>query len=206
MRLAAGVDAAFLPELGLCVAAAVVVELPGLTVVEERLAHAPLRFPYVPGFLTFREGEAVLRALRALAREPDVVVCDGQGIAHPRGFGLAAHLGVLLDRPTLGAAKSRLVGEAGVPGPRRGDGAPLVFDGRPVGLVLRTRNRVKPIFVSPGHRMDIPSAAALVLRLCGRYRLPEPVRHAHARVTAERKRLLAAPRPERSRARASRPR
>jgi len=206
VRLVAGVDAAFLPDRGLCVAAAVVVELPGLAVVEERLARAPLRFPYVPGFLTFREGEAVLCALRTLACEPDVVVCDGQGIAHPRGFGLAAHLGVLLDRPTLGAAKSRLVGDAGTPGPRRGDEAPLLLDGRPVGVVLRTRARVKPIFVSPGHRMDLPSAAALALRLCGRYRVPEPVRQAHARVTAERKRLLATRRPAASRARPSRPR
>ncbi|MGE5663968.1 MAG: endonuclease V, partial [Deltaproteobacteria bacterium] len=136
-------------------------------------------FPYVPGYLTFREGPAVLSAWKKLRRRPDAMLFDGHGIAHPRRFGLASHIGVVLSIPSVGCAKKRLVGEHGEPGPDRGDWVPLTIDGETVGAVLRTRPGVKPVFVSPGHRADLASAIALVLRFCSGFRLPDPARRAH---------------------------
>ncbi len=163
-------------------AAVVTLALPALEVVEAVTATGRARFPYVPGFLSFREAPIVLRAFGRLRARPDLLLCDGQGIAHPRGFGLASHLGVLLDLPTIGCAKSRLVGEHEEPEARAGSAAPLTYRGRRVGTVLRTRDAVSPIFVSPGHRIGLKAAVHWTLACCGGHRVPEPTRRAHIEV------------------------
>jgi deoxyribonuclease V len=136
------------------------------------------RFPYVPGYLSFREIPAVLAVLERLSVRPDLVLCDGQGIAHPRRFGLASHIGVLTGLPTVGVAKSRLVGTHGEPGRERGDWVPLMDKDEIIGAVLRTRAGVKPIYVSIGHRVALETAIAFVLACTTRYRLPETTRAA----------------------------
>ena len=182
IRLVAGADVAVDKPSGRVYAAVVVLTFPGLSVVEEAAAARPADFPYVPGLLTFREGPAVLDAFRRLERRPDVVVFDGQGLAHPRRFGLACHVGLWLGLPAVGCAKSRLIGEHEEPGPGKGDWTPLTDGGQRIGTVLRTRDGVKPVFVSPGHLADFGSARRLVLDCCPRCRLPEPTRLAHTAV------------------------
>ncbi|HET8578695.1 MAG TPA: endonuclease V [Methylomirabilota bacterium] len=181
VRIVAGVDLAYRADGSRAWAAVVLVSVPDGRVLEVATATGRPRFPYVPGFLSFREGPLVLRAFRRLRRRPDLVVFDGQGIAHPRGFGLASHLGVLLGLPSVGCAKSRLVGEHAEPGPRRGDWAPLRIEGRVRGAVLRTREGVKPVYVSQGHRIGLNQAIASVLALT-RFRVPEPIRLAEQTV------------------------
>ncbi len=178
-RLVAGVDAAFSDRLAF--AAACLFSLPDLELVDESGAVETLRFPYVPGFLAFREGPAILAAVKALSAKPDLILVDGQGVAHPHGIGIASHLGVLLDIPTVGCAKSRLVGEYKEPGPKKGDFTPLVEDGRTVGAAVRSKAGVKPVFVSPGHMIDLAGSIAVVLETAGRFRIPEPLRRADAR-------------------------
>lgn len=189
-RFVAGVDAAF-PRTGgtrtrgrgdarECAAAAVVWDLAECRVVEERIVRLPVTFPYVPGLLSFREGPAALAALAALDSPVDCVLCDGQGRAHPLRFGLACHLGLLAGLPSIGCAKSRLAGDAAPPGSRRGERSPLVHRGERVGTALRTRDGVRPVFVSAGHLMDLPTAERIVLRCGAGYRLPEPTRRADA--------------------------
>lgn len=147
-------------------------------------ARSPARFPYVPGLLSFREIPALLAAFSALRRRPDVVLCDGQGVAHPRRCGLASHLGLILDLPAIGVAKSRLCGEAEDPAFARGSFSPLTDRGERIGMLLRTRDGVKPVFVSIGHRVTLEDARRIVLA-CGRgRRLPEPTRLADLRVRA----------------------
>jgi deoxyribonuclease V len=160
-------------------AAVVVLSYPGLERLDEAVAERPLEFPYVPGLLTFREGPAALAALERLATAWDVLLCDGQGYAHPRRLGLASHLGVLLDRPSVGCAKSRLVGRHGELGQAAGSWAELVDHGEVVGAAVRTRTGVRPVYVSPGHRIDLVSAIELVLGCVRGRRLPEPTRLAH---------------------------
>jgi deoxyribonuclease V len=162
-------------------AAAVVVQLPDLAVVDAAVWQGLLTFPYVPGLLSFREVPPALHALARLSIMPDVLMTDGQGRAHPRRCGLACHLGVLLDRPTLGVAKSLLVGTFAPPGPDRGSHAPLLHRHEVVGAVLRTRANVQPVYVSVGHRITLDEAVSLTLACTGRYRLPEPTRQAHLR-------------------------
>ena len=145
-------------------------------VIERRARSLPLQFPYVPGLLSFREAPALLAALRRLRTPVDALLCDGQGIAHPRRFGLACHLGVQLGLPAVGCAKSRLVGDWIEPGRERGERSPLTLGTERIGTVLRTRTGVKPLFLSPGHLCDFEGAADLVLRCGGGLRLPEPVR------------------------------
>jgi deoxyribonuclease V len=160
----------------------VVIDAESLEVVEVAATRAEARFPYVPGYLSFREIPPLLEAFARLETEPDLIVCDGQGRAHPRRFGLACHLGVLLDRPAFGCAKSRLIGEYREPGPRRGAHTQLRDAGEVIGEVVRTRAGVKPVFVSVGHRISLATARRAVLRLAPRYRLPEPIRAAHQEV------------------------
>lgn len=174
-RLVAGADCAFSSDGRTAWAGIAVLALPGLEPVAGAWAAEPIRFPYVPGFLSFREGPVVLRAVRRLRVRPDLWLFDGQGIAHPRAFGLAAHLGVLLDRPSIGCAKSRLVGEHRQPGRRRGEWTPLLVRGRRVGAVLRTRDGVRPLYVSVGHRVSLAAAIRWVLA-CSVHRVPEPIR------------------------------
>jgi len=176
VRFVAGVDAAFSEDR--VFAAACLYAFPELEPVEDAAVPERLNFPYVPGYLTFREGPAILKAVAALGRKPDLILVDGQGIAHPRRLGIAAHIGVLLGVPTIGCAKSRLVGEFREPGRRRGCRSPLRFGGRTVGSVLRTRTGVRPLFVSPGHLIDIPDSVRIVLRTTAGFRIPEPLRRA----------------------------
>ena len=173
--LVAGADLAYRADGSRAWAAVVLWSPRDGAIVETATASGRPGFPYVPGYLSFREGPLLLRAFRRLRRTPDLVLFDGQGIAHPRGLGLASHLGVLLNLPSVGCAKSRLVGEHREPGFRRGDWAPLTLEGRCVGAVLRTRDGVAPLWISPGHRIGIRRAAARVLACC-RTRVPEPIR------------------------------
>jgi deoxyribonuclease V len=172
----AALDIAFRDGGRTTVAAAVLIRLPALAPAAEAVIERPTRFPYVPGLLSFRELPAGLAALEALGRTPDAVLCDGQGYAHPRRFGLACHLGLALDLPTVGVAKSRLIGSHAEPGPARGDRMPLLDGEEVIGAVLRSRSGVRPLYVSIGHRLSLESALALVLRATGRFRLPEPLR------------------------------
>ncbi len=178
-RTLASADVSFDRGSEFLYAAVVVVEATSIEVIERVGLKAPARFPYVPGLLSFREAPALLEAFGLLKSRPDVVLCDGQGIAHPRRLGIASHLGLCLDLPTVGCAKSRLCGRFETPGPNRGDQSPLVDRGERIGTVLRTRDRVAPLFVSPGHRADLASAVELVLATTRKYRLPIPARLAH---------------------------
>ncbi|MFE3068337.1 endonuclease V [Streptomyces sp. NPDC059247] len=175
-----GLDVAYDDERDLVVAAAVVLDARTLGVVEEATAVGRVSFPYVPGLLAFREIPTVLAALDRLTADPGLLVCDGYGIAHPRRFGLASHLGVLTGRPSLGVAKNPFTFTYERPGPARGESAPLLADGEEVGRALRTRAGVKPVFVSEGHRISLANACAQTLHLTPRYRLPETTRHADA--------------------------
>ncbi|MEJ2033492.1 MAG: deoxyribonuclease V [Deltaproteobacteria bacterium] len=186
----AGLDAAFSEDAGLCFAGAVLWDREKRTVVDERVAVSPLTFPYVPGLLSFREGPALLAALNQLGRRPDLLLCDGQGIAHPRRLGIASHLGLVTDLPSIGCAKSRLTGTHTEPGSMRGNCTPLLGDDEVIGTVLRTRTGVKSVYVSIGHRIDLQTAKELVLACCDRYRLPEPIRLADRLVAATKKRHL----------------
>ncbi|MCP4591321.1 MAG: deoxyribonuclease V [bacterium] len=187
IRLVAGTDLAFSRDGRDCLAAVVVWDMRTQAVVEQHVARRKLAFPYVPGLLSFREAPALLAALRKLKQVPDVVMCDGHGLAHPRRFGIACHLGVILGLPTIGCAKSRLVGRHDDPAPERGQRTPLHDRGQRIGTVLRTRHEVKPVFVSVGHQIDLRSAERIVLACAMRYRLPEPTRLAD-RLAAEAKR------------------
>lgn len=179
ITLVAGIDIGF-EQAGRVVRAAVaVLRLADLALVEQAVARRPTRFPYVPGLLSFREIPAALDALARLGTTPDLLLCDGQGFAHPRRFGLACHLGWLLDVPCIGVAKSRLIGCFEDPAPERGAFAPLLDREEVIGAALRSRAGVRPVFVSTGHRVGLASAIRLALACTGRYRLPEPARHAH---------------------------
>ena len=169
--------------------AVVVLRLPTLEVVEEVGIVSETKFPYVPGLLSFRESPSVLEAWAKLKTEPDAVMFDGQGLAHPRRVGIASHVGLLIDRPTFGCAKSVLVGKYEEPGPERGAWTPLVDpkNGEQVGAAVRTKNRVQPIYVSPGHLIDFEGAIKLTLDCDGGYRQPEPTRRAHLLVNALRR-------------------
>lgn len=183
-RRVAGADVAYSRRTHRVYAAVVVVELPSLETVETVGVARAAAFPYIPGLLSFREVPPLLEAFEQLAQAPDIVVFDGQGLAHPRRFGLACHAGLLLDLPSIGCAKTRLVGEHGPVPDRRWASTPLRVDRETVGAVVRTREGVKPVFVSPGHRADTRSAVDLVAALVGRYRLPEPQRRAHQTTAA----------------------
>lgn len=177
IRLVAGVDVSVRENVSQ--AAVVVLRYPDLTVIETVLAHAPTPFPYIPGLLSFREGPVLEDAFRQLQHEPDVFIFDGMGIMHPRWLGIASHMGLWLDRPTIGCGKTRLVGRYEEPEPERGSQSPLLYYGQQLGVVLRTRDRVKPVFISPGHHADLQTSIDLILVCTPRYRLPEPIRAAH---------------------------
>ena len=176
----AGVDVGFEGEGNKTSRAAVVVlRFPELTPVDYAIARLPVTFPYIPGLLAFREVPVILRALEQLETTPDVFIVDGQGLAHPRRMGIACHLGVLLDWPTIGCAKSILVGKAAEPENRAGAWTPMMSGGEVVGAALRTRTKTKPVYVSIGHRVSLERAVDLVLRCCKGYRIPETTRWAH---------------------------
>lgn len=175
----AGIDVGFEQDGAISRAAVVVLDLSSLRLVESAVARLPTRFPYVPGLLSFREIPAVLEALGRLSASPDLLLCDGQGYAHPRRFGLACHLGVITGLPSIGVAKSRLIGTHGPLPEAKGAWVPLRDGEETIGAVLRTRDRVAPLFVSIGHRVSLPTAIHWVLACTTRYRLPETTRQAH---------------------------
>lgn len=177
VQTVAGVDVGFRGDVAR--AAVVVLGFPGLDPVDWALAETPVTFPYVPGLLAFREGPSVLAALEKLATWPDLFIFDAQGVAHQRRLGLAAHMGVILDWPSIGCAKSRLVGRHDEPGNAVGEWARLDDKGETIGAVVRSRAGVKPLYVSIGHRVDLHTAIDFVLRCTRRYRLPETTRFAH---------------------------
>ncbi len=179
VRTIAGADISFNKFSEKVYAGIVVLSLPDLRIVESAGVHSVTKFPYVPGLLSFREIPSVLEAWERLKTKPDVLMLDGQGIAHPRRFGIACHAGVLLDMPAIGCAKSILVGRYGELGLDAGSKSPLIDRGEQVGVALRTKNKVSPVYVSPGHLIDLDSAIDLVLRSTGKYRQPEPTRQAH---------------------------
>lgn len=179
IRLVAGVDVSYQRRAERFHGAVVLINLETAAIVETATASLDGNFPYIPGLLSFRELPVLLRAFSKLQNCPEVVLVDGQGIAHPRRLGLASHLGLWIERPTIGCAKSRLCGEAVEPGPSRGEKTPLLHDGQIVGAVVRTRDRVRPLFVSPGHRIGLDRSIEIVLQCGGGYRLPEPTRQAH---------------------------
>lgn len=178
IRRVAGVDIGLDRHTQRAHAAVVVLDYADCQPLEQATAHRPLRLPYIPGYLSFREAPSIMAALEKLTAPPDLIICDGQGIAHPRRFGLACHIGLLTDIPTIGAAKSRLIGRYREPGPDKGDWSELEDGDETVGAVLRTRHRVRPIFVSVGHRLSLDSARRMVLACCRKYRLPETTRAA----------------------------
>jgi deoxyribonuclease V len=179
IRWIAGADVAYETGGQAIFGAVVVLQFPQLVIAEEIGVKGKVEFPYVPGLLSFREAPVLLEACSLLKQRPDVILFDAHGIAHPRGFGLASHGGLLLGLPSIGCAKARLVGEYKPPGTNRGSFSWLWFEGRKVGAVVRTRTDVKPVFVSPGDRIATRTAVRLVLAACKGYRLPEPIRRAH---------------------------
>lgn len=172
----AGADAAFRGNK--VIAAVCLFTFPRLVFVEDSFEIRECSFPYVPGYLTFREGPAIIAALKKLKKRPDLLLVDGQGIAHPRGIGIGSHLGIILNIPSIGCAKSRLVGEYLEPDTKKGAWSYLRHLGMTVGAVLRTRSGVRPVFVSPGHRIDLESSIAFVMSCTEKYRIPEPLRKA----------------------------
>lgn len=182
VRYVAGADVSYDRRSPVLFAAVVVMNLENGATVEVSGVRAEASFPYVPGYLSFREVPPLVEAFARLRQRPDLLFCDGQGRAHPRRFGLACHLGVLLDIPTIGCAKNRLVGTHREPGVRRGRHTRLVHDGELIGEVVRTREHVKPVYVSIGHRITLPGARQWTLRLARRFRIPEPIRLAHQEV------------------------
>lgn len=178
VRLVAGLDAGF-DDKNTARAAVAVLSFPQLELVEQAIARVPVTFPYVPGLLSFRELPALVTALEKLKNIPDLLLDDGQGVAHPRRFGIASHLGVITGIPAIGVAKTRLIGEHGTVPKRRGAWAPLMDGDETIGAVLRTRAGVKPLYVSVGHKIGLETAVHYVMACCTRYRLPETTRWAH---------------------------
>jgi deoxyribonuclease V len=178
-RYVAGADVSYSRSDNTLFAVVVLQEFPSGEQVLARVEKGTATFPYIPGLLSFREAPLLLRIFENLPVTPDVVLFDAQGLAHPRGLGLACHVGLLLDVPSVGCAKSKLVGEYKQPGASQGCRCPLIYNDSVVGAVVRTRENVRPVFVSPGHKMDVESAVRIVLETCRGYRLPEPTRVAH---------------------------
>lgn len=183
----AGADISFNKFSPVMYAGIVVLGLPSLEVIEEVGIVSETKFPYVPGLLSFRESPSVLEAWSKLKTEPDAVMFDGQGIAHPRRIGIASHVGLMINRPTIGCAKSVLVGKFTAPEPERGSWSEMVDKGEVVGAAVRTKTNVQPIYVSPGHLIDLAGAIELTLACDGGYRQPEPTRRAHLLVNALRR-------------------
>ncbi len=178
-RFIAGVDISAAKSCGTATAAVVVLTYPGLAVLEAKVVRGEVTFPYVPGLLSFREAPLTLAACEQLTVTPDLFLVDGQGLAHPRRMGIASHLGLFLDTPTIGCAKSRLCGEHEEPGAEPGSYAEVIDLGEVIGVALRTRRGVKPIYVSIGHKIDLKAAICWVLECCRGFRVPEPTRLAH---------------------------
>lgn len=195
-RLIAGVDISVPRTGGMATGAVVILNYPELSLVETSMVEGRLDFPYVPGLLSFRESPLILAACQQLTLTPDLILVDGQGIAHPRRLGLASHLGLWLDTPTIGCAKSRLCGHHDEPGNNPGSYAEVVDRDETIGAALRTRPGVKPVYVSIGHKIDLEAAIYWVLQCCRGYRLPEPTRLAHLAAGGNLEQKIAVTKPE----------
>jgi len=193
IKYVAGLDVSYAKGSNIMWAGVVVLDFPSLNKAEERWSQKKVSFPYIPGLLSFREIPALIDALRKMEIEPDLIFCDGQGIAHPRGLGLASHLGILLNKSTIGCAKSPLVGTYNQVGERKGNYAYLMHQNRIIGAVVRTRSKVKPIFVSPGYGVMLNDCVKFVLETCSKFRIPEPTRQAHLLVNSVRSGKLSGP-------------
>ncbi len=176
VKTVAGIDLGYDANSNTSRAVVVVLNFPELELIETQEAKMPIRFPYVPGLLSFRETPAAILALEKLENAPDLIICDGQGLAHPRSFGIACHIGLLADVPTIGAAKSVLVGKFENLGEKRGSTAPLIYKNREVGAAVKTRDNIQPVYVSAGHRISLETAVKYVLACAPKYRLPETTR------------------------------
>lgn len=175
----AGADVSYSKGKNSLSGAIVVLSFPDMNLIEQATASGEITFPYIPGLLTFREGPILIKTFQRLRKKPDLIIFDGQGIAHPRRIGLASHLGLWFDIPSIGCAKTLLTGEFKDPGPFKGDYEWIFKDGEKLGAVLRTKDLVKPLFISPGHRIDLYTSMNIVLKSCIRFRIPEPLRKAH---------------------------
>jgi deoxyribonuclease V len=178
-KIIAGLDCAFSKDGKRIFAAAVVIDMSDFSIIETTTASRKVGFPYIPGLLSFRETPACIDAIEKLKTRPDVFIVDGQGIAHPRRLGIASHIGLLINKPTIGCAKSRLIGTFEEPRSKKGSRNPLMDSGEEIGAVLRTRTDVKPVYVSVGHKCTLDDAISIVLGCTTKYRLPEPSRLAH---------------------------
>lgn len=176
VKTVAGIDLGYDLNSNTSRAVVVVLKFPELELIESAEAQMPIQFPYVPGLLSFRETPVAIKALEKLKLAPDLILCDGQGIAHPRGFGIACHIGIIADVPTIGVAKSVLVGKFENLGEKRGSISPLVYRKMEVGAVVRTRDKVQPVYVSVGYRISLETAIKYVLACAPKYRLPETTR------------------------------
>lgn len=193
VKLIAGVDVAYAKESNKLVAAVIILDADTLEIIETVIAEDKAQFPYIPGLFSFRELPPLIKAFAKLKNTPDLVVCDGQGIAHHRRFGLASHLGVIFDLPTIGCGKTRLLGQHKEPGATRGEISPLVDNGEVIGNVLRTQKNINPIYVSIGHRVSLKTACEYILKLSPKYRLPETTRQADKAVRKSLKIKLSLP-------------
>jgi deoxyribonuclease V len=182
IRIIGGADISYSRGENLFFAAVILLDFATMDIIEVSSVVEKAGFPYMPGLLTFREGPALLKAFKKVERTPDVVIFDGQGIAHPRGIGLASHIGLFLDIPTIGCAKKRLVGSTADVDAERGNYAPLIYEENVIGAVLRTKRNVKPVYISQGHKIDLTQAIRIALASARGYRLPEPTRKAHLMV------------------------
>jgi len=174
-----GGDVSYSKNRDLLLGAIAVLSFPKMEIVDSGSAYGEVPFPYIPGLLSFREAPILIKAFEKLKMKPDVMIFDGQGIAHPRGLGLASHLGLWFDLPSIGCAKTPLLNQYKSPGPSRGDYELIWMEGRKVGAVLRTKGKVKPLFVSPGHRIDLHTSIEIILATSQKFRSPEPLRRAH---------------------------
>ncbi len=179
IRIVAGVDVSYSRTSKKLYAAVVALSFPELKILEKRGYAGRVSFPYLPGLLFFREGESLVKALQSLNIEPDILMVDGHGLTHPRGFGIACHLGVIFGKPSVGVAKKPLSGEFALPSEKPGSWSPIIKEGEKIGLVLRTRPQSKPVYVSPGHLINLESAYRLAWQTTRGHRLPEPIRLAH---------------------------
>ena len=176
IKTVAGIDLGYDVKTDTSRAAVVVLNFPDLQLIEKSEAILPIQFPYVPGLLSFRETPVAIKALEKLENAPDLILCDGQGVAHPRRFGIACHIGIIADVPTIGVAKSILVGKFESLGEQRGSTAPLIHRGEQIGVALRTKDKTQPVYVSIGHRISLETAVNYVLKCTPNYRLPETTR------------------------------
>jgi deoxyribonuclease V len=183
----AACDVSYLKSRNMLIGGMVIMDWPGLNIIETVIQTNPVTFPYIPGYLSFREAPVLLALIARFKRKIDIFMFDGHGRAHPRGLGIASHIGVLLDKPSLGCAKKKLVGAYDQPADRKGASAHLTFKGKIVGRVVRTRAGTKPVFVSVGHRITLRQGVELILSCSRKYRIPEPLRQAHQLVTAWRR-------------------